>query len=89
MAANLLMCWIAPALIVCGFVGYFVWLLLPALGAGIGLAFVEPLCKGVYTLVDWVGQGQGSISVPEFNPLWLVAFYGAWLMTYRRRVVQP
>ena len=39
--------------------------------------------------VDWVGDGVGSVQVPLFSPWWLVAFYGAWLMTYRRSVVQP
>jgi len=50
---------------------------------------LTPLSHWVHGVAGLMGSGWGGVQVPDFNGLWLVIFYGAWSMTYRRRVVQP
>jgi competence protein ComEC len=87
--ANLLVCWSLPLIVAVAFFGHGVSLLAPAVGDSIASHFLGPLCDWIYRVLDGMGRGFGTLDVPSFSGVWLLAFYGAWLMTYRRRVVQP
>jgi ComEC/Rec2-related protein len=87
--ANLMTCWTMPLIVTTAFFAHGLSLGVPSLGDAVATHFLSPLTGWVYGALDLMGDGSGAIQVPHFNALWLVAFYGAWLMTYRRAVVQP
>jgi len=87
--SNLILCWSLPLMVGAAFFAHAVSFVLPAVGDGIAVSCLSPLCHWIYGSLDWVGGESSSLQVPNFSFLWLLAFYGAWAMTYRRRVVQP
>lgn len=87
--ANLMLCWCLPLVVGTAFVAHCVSLLFVALGDAIASSVLAPMCHWIYAVVGSAGGVTGMVSVPSFSAYWLVAFYGAWLMTYRRRIVQP
>ena len=87
--ANLMVCWATPLLVASAFTSHAVSLLLPVVGEAMAHIVLTPLSHWVYAVSGLMGSGWGAIRVPDFSGLWLVIIYGAWFMTYRRRVVQP
>jgi competence protein ComEC len=87
--ANMLLFWSLPLVIGLAFIAHGASLATPPVGDAVAVHFLAPLGDGLHGVLGWVGDGSGTIQVPGFSALWLVAFYGAWLTTYRRRVVQP
>lgn len=87
--ANLLLCWSIPLIVGIGFTSYFISLVSATLGSGVAIGCLEPICRLVEGMLGRVGQDAIVIEVPGFSWVWLIAYYGAWLMTFRRRVVQP
>ena len=87
--ANILLCGCVPVMVTVAFMGHALSFLVPALGDAIATHLLTPIAGWVSTTIGWLGDGTGRVDVPAFSAFWLVAFYGAWLMTYRRRVVQP
>jgi competence protein ComEC len=87
--ANLMVCWATPLVVAAAFVAHAVSLVLPTVGEAMANLVLTPLSHWVHGVAGLMGSGWGGVPVPDFNGLWLVIFYGAWSMTYRRRVVQP
>lgn len=87
--ANIMLCWSLPLIVGAGFFAHAVSIGLPSVGDAIAGHCLSPLANWVYGVLSWLGDGSGTVQVPSFSALWLVAYYGAWLMTYRRRVDQP
>lgn len=88
-AANLLMCWCLPVIVGIAFAAHLVSLCSAALGGTIASLFLAPLCHWIYAVVNAAGGGTATLQVAPFSAYWLFAFYGAWLMTHHRRVIQP
>jgi len=89
MLSNVLVCWCTPLLVVGAFAAYAVSLLLPAVGVEVAVHFLAPLAHWMLNVLGWLGGVGSSVSVPPFSGYWLVAIYGTWAFTYRRRVAQP
>jgi competence protein ComEC len=87
--ANLMLWWCLPLAVGIAFCAHGIALVVPSLGDAIASHFLGPLTGWIDWVLGSLGSGFGSMQVPGFSPFWLLAFYGAWLMTYRRRVVQP
>jgi len=87
--ANLLVFWCLPLIVGIAFVSHASWLVAPPLGEAIASRLLASLAHWIFGVLDRLGDGSWTLQVPGFSPLWLVAFYGAWLMTYRRRIVRP
>jgi len=87
--ANLLVYWCLPFLVAIAFSAHATSLVLPQMGGAIASIFLTPISHFIYTVLGWLGDESTSLQAPAFSAYWLVALYGAWAMTYRRRVVQP
>ena len=85
---NIAVCWTAPVIVTTAFGGHLFSLIQPSVGQGAASVILPLFTHFIYAVSGWMGSGWGSIQVPDFNGLWLLIYYGAWSMTYRRRVVQ-
>jgi ComEC/Rec2-related protein len=87
--ANFLVFWSVP-LIICGsFLSHGLWLVSPPVGEGAAIYVLRPLCSWIIGCAQMGSFRIGSIAVPGFSGYWLVLYYGAWALAYRRRVVHP
>jgi competence protein ComEC len=86
--ANALLTAAVPLIVVSSLAGFalsFVW---PPLGQGLALAAL-PMVGWVYAAVEYCGQPSWAVlEVPAFSAYWLLPFYGAFLLAWRRREVQ-
>jgi competence protein ComEC len=87
--SNALVCWCTPLVIAGSFVTFVVSWVMPAVATSIAAHVLSPLCEWMLSVLAWTGGEGSTLSISPFSGYWLVAFYGAWLLTYRRRVVQP
>ncbi len=85
--ANLMVYWSLPLVVGIGFFAHGVSLVLPAVGGEIAVLFLSPQTNWLYKVIGWMANT--TVAVPAFSGWWIIAFYGVWLMTYRRRVAQP
>jgi len=87
--SNLLDGWCTPLLVLLAFLTHGLSWVLPAVAQEIAGHFVDPLASWVTSAPEWAGRWGSTVTVPPFSGYWLVLFYGAWALTYRRRIVQP
>ncbi|MDR3691369.1 MAG: ComEC/Rec2 family competence protein, partial [Fimbriimonas sp.] len=87
--SNLLVAWCTPLLVGGSILTYVLSTVLPTVAAAISSHILGPLSQWVLTVLDWTGGEGSSLNLPPFSGYWLVLFYGALILTVRRRVVQP
>ncbi len=64
--------------------------LFPAASAGIVASLAAPMAGWIFAVSDWFASLPSAvIQVPEFNAYWLAPYYGAGLMLWRLKIVQP
>jgi len=86
--SNLLISWALPLTLFAAYFSYFVHLGLPALGDGIASVSLSTPVGWMQTVIHWTGGQWATIDVPPFSGFWLLAWFGAWALIYRSRVVQ-
>lgn len=87
--ANLLVAPVVPVIVVGGLGAHLVSFLVPALGIGV-ISFVAPFCGWLLFVVENLGGRSWSVvDVPAFSAYWIPITYGALLLTWREKIVQP
>ena len=87
--ANVAVLWCLPILIASSFISYGVWLFFPLLGKQMANVLCEPMTSWIETVLRISGGSSSTVSVPTFSVYLPIAFYVCWLLTMRRRIVQP
>lgn len=87
--ANVLLGLPAVVAIVSGLAAHLVGFAVPMPGIGILTLFTQPMVGWILWFSEKMSPLSGGVTVPGFSPYWLVIFYFAMLMTWRRRIVQP
>jgi len=85
---NLVLGLVASVAASFAFMGYFLYLLIPSIGAGLAVVVTGPCVGVILWMLDKVSS-PAPLDVPAFSAYWLPVIYGLLLLTWRQRIVQP
>lgn len=84
--ANVLIAFVLPPIIVLSMLSLAIRPLSEALATGIMHVFVGPLAGWVLWVADTLGPLPiSAVNVPEFSPYWMLLYYAAFLLLWRKR----
>lgn len=85
-AANLLLAFSIPVLVVGAMGAHLLNFVLPSVATGIMVAVVGPMCGWLFFVTDSLGKPWAALTVPEFSGYWVLLAYGLMLSVWSVRL---